>query len=917
MLSNLQSFSWQRAWSFLPKWSFNFNKNKKEEDLFVEGFKKKISQMEAYNLPLVVYTGLDAESSVDLGPTSHRFSDIAATGIDCLVTQEAVYFVLDSSSKNAIAFKILSKILKKVKTYLSSSKILFMYSFTQNYTILNKDYLTNIFKNNAVINNLVDEYLFCLKGMEINIQNICYLNDLKKSMEEWINLNAVQKMELLDFDYELNKKELVLKTVKQTFQDAMGGSFKIRGEILNFENNRNRIFQQERGKSNFQKLKDLFQSSQVEAYKTLKISALVLSLIYILGAFCAVPVHYKIQNHIHKTNLEILNLDLAHEGLNRFDKFWFKIYGLGKIQSYKSYLSQKIVKIAEEEKLPVLKLALEQDLETKLTQGSHAELYQALKQYLAFPKLDIEPWNKIYLKHQKNQMMPPMALKQNLIHNARLKLQHWMASEDEIYSKLEDEAANHFKTLDTFSLFPKTRAEGLELNSELPGFYTASAFKNYIKPQIQKIVDQCSKPDPVLGLNTENKGSVYIKSLEKRLTQRYLYAYKTAWFNWLDNIQVKSLHSLEEASGILDLMSHPEGILQELKLVLKDNLGLLELQGLMTDAEKNILRNILEKEPPLKVFEKLKKEVDLLYMQEERGLASLKFVKAALEGSKKAGSIQKLVKLEREWMNGGLGNLYLSLVQNTWRVLLQEASLGLEQKWQQEVLPTYEKLKFYYPFSPSDSEAKWSEVMQFFDLNQGVLRNFTEEYLKPFTQIKSGYLEPKRYFGQGLSLSPIYLRQVSEALELGKLLSQQEGIKLWVYPKPNEAWSEVSLNINGSLYRYRNEPEEYRELLWNPNKGEGNSWVRARLAKTERSLEQTGLGTWGFWRILKQASLEYSADGLIWATWDLKPKHTDSEYSEALKLGLKFTRDTQPMINLIRNGLDLPVKIVASVELED
>lgn len=111
-----------------------------------------------------------------------------------------------------------------------------------------------------------------------------------------------------------------------------------------------------------------------------------------------------------------------------------------------------------------------------------------------------------------------------------------------------------------------------------------------------------------------------------------------------------------------------------------------------------------------------------------------------------------------------LGGWFSVLAEDAWRLVLGDAYLYLNQRYQSELYGFYSKaINKRYPFNAhSASDVAVSDFREFFKA-QGVAERFFETYMRPFVSGDPGSYRLRSVDGYSLPMSKVYLDQMGTA----------------------------------------------------------------------------------------------------------------------------------------------------------
>ena len=131
--------------------------------------------------------------------------------------------------------------------------------------------------------------------------------------------------------------------------------------------------------------------------------------------------------------------------------------------------------------------------------------------------------------------------------------------------------------------------------------------------------------------------------------------------------------------------------------------------------------------------------------------------------------------------------------------------------------------------------------------------------------------------GIGIGFAPDFLNTLSHAQNISDGLfphqDHQMNFHLEIYPEPTPGVDEISLTINGNVYRYRNEPQQWQQLNWNINHNNNSTILKVITAKQKNPLTIEINSTWGLYQLLRRADITQEQNSIYRATW----KFTDAQ----------------------------------------
>lgn len=217
-----------------------------------------------------------------------------------------------------------------------------------------------------------------------------------------------------------------------------------------------------------------------------------------------------------------------------------------------------------------------------------------------------------------------------------------------------------------------------------------------------------------------------------------------------------------------------------------------------------------------------------------------------------------------------VGGLLVKPVQLALASVTSMAQSDLNKRWRAEVYePCARGIAGRYPFSSNGDDAAFIDVAEFFHPQEGALWRFYDRDLKALVNEGTERWTPKRQSG-GATLSSEFLEQLRRARMISDSLfprgATDPKVLFDVYPYPMPGATEVLLQVDGNGFRYRNEPQEWHELIW-PGSG-GSSGAAVQVQAGARASKQFA-GRWGLFRLLDSAQVTPAGPSRYRVEWNL------------------------------------------------
>jgi type VI secretion system protein ImpL len=208
-------------------------------------------------------------------------------------------------------------------------------------------------------------------------------------------------------------------------------------------------------------------------------------------------------------------------------------------------------------------------------------------------------------------------------------------------------------------------------------------------------------------------------------------------------------------------------------------------------------------------------------------------------------------------------------------------------------------------------------VSEFFHPSDGVLWTFVRDQLGPYIYKHDSEWHERFWMGLSLGLNRSLIYALNNSQRITNSLFKRGGaspqMTFYLYPMPTPGISEISLETNGQMYRYRNEPQEWRKFEW---PGQGQSTGASVVAISEKQnlrAEENQNGTWGIFHLFRKATVTKERGTQYLSQWKMEAYN-----GKPLTVSFRIRADRSE--NLLQPGLFknfyIPRKIVGASETE-
>ncbi|NMR26350.1 type VI secretion system membrane subunit TssM [Pseudoalteromonas sp. NEC-BIFX-2020_015] len=239
--------------------------------------------------------------------------------------------------------------------------------------------------------------------------------------------------------------------------------------------------------------------------------------------------------------------------------------------------------------------------------------------------------------------------------------------------------------------------------------------------------------------------------------------------------------------------------------------------------------------------------------------------------------------------------------------IMAKARSQLNEEWENQVYTMYNNsIAGKYPFNLTGPDAAIADVSEFLNSETGILWNFINHQLKPFMKVRRGVWEEKLWNGVGIGLNKELLDGLTRANKVTRSLftsgSDAAGFNFQMMPVPQKGIRETYLGFSAQGYRYRNEPEEWRNFSW-PGRGAAEKAVLYGLDNKGNRISIEQEGPWALLKVLNNADVKWVKGTEFIATWDLKDK---SDNALTVQFSLKSGRNSGVFSKYMLTSFALP-----------
>ena len=498
-----------------------------------------------------------------------------------------------------------------------------------------------------------------------------------------------------------------------------------------------------------------------------------------------------------------------------------------------------------------------------------------------------------------------------------------------LYTQLVKKSENYLKPLELrYAL--KSRGSSYYSNSKkLPGIYTRKGWEEYASREFKIAVHMASFGDWVLGTelipdvgdtaateaNKNSSGKINVtlaKELEHQIRQRYFADYTRLWYDYLGNIKLQQDRSINDTANKLDLIARVDGPIAEIFKLIDENVNLQEVTWRQDSDNPRLYKKfpvkgskVKELERPFEDLRRFSSPAEKMATSEllNKYLTALASLQSEFENLRTTNESRREAELVAANILSGNGNstavyqaktvatglingsrsrtrrvvepIFMAPIKGSWRVVMGAATGEIQNRWSSIVLAEYEsRIRGRFPFSDNGPDAAIDDVAEFFHPEDGVLWTFVRDHLGAYLYKHNGSWRQRSWMGLSIGFNKNFIYALNRSQKITNSLFKRGGMMpemtFYLYPMPTPDVSEITLETNGQIYRYRNEPQEWRRFQWPGESEQTGASVVAISEKNNTRAEQTEHGMWGIFHLFRKARLVKEGGTQYLSEWNME-----------------------------------------------
>ncbi|CDF83873.1 type VI secretion protein IcmF [Pseudomonas knackmussii B13] len=443
----------------------------------------------------------------------------------------------------------------------------------------------------------------------------------------------------------------------------------------------------------------------------------------------------------------------------------------------------------------------------------------------------------------------------------------------------------------------------------IPGLYTRTGYQGYFITQGEPLVREFLRDNWVLGEGSSLSGQDFVR-LMVELQQLYFRDYADHWSEAVNRVQLQPLLDTSQGADEVAALTAANSPLLQLLQEVRDNtllpgvaegageaVAALEASGKqgavgkIAAAAAGQARDALAKNLPDSARLAMRRRFEPLQrLLDDNGapsadlppvLQALNGLQLQLAGLSHASQPQQAAfELARNRMGGQLDALaslrtsatrlppplngwFSLLAEDSWSLVLDDAHLYLNQRYQSELYSFYFKaLNQRYPFNPqSESDVAIADFREFFKA-QGVAERFFETYLRPFVSGDAEAYRLRSVDGRSLPVSHDFLAQLGhvQAIRRSFFTDNPAEPQVQFRLEPHS----IDANLHRAEFRFAGQRLEYRHgpivpmtFKWPAETDNDRSGLTLEELGGRRASLESDSGPWSLFRLFDQMHSEY------------------------------------------------------------
>lgn len=474
-----------------------------------------------------------------------------------------------------------------------------------------------------------------------------------------------------------------------------------------------------------------------------------------------------------------------------------------------------------------------------------------------------------------------------------------------VYQPLIQKLITQYGTISVSDLLTADQAALFQNSNPLPAIFTKQAIR--------------SKAMSAFRLAAYSEDKQQENAMVEALMQAYFEDYASAWQLFMRSVELKPVHEFEQMRAVNITLLSDDSPVEKILAFMIENLDIKSLGISHAELNADIKRLLSEVRP---LWQSLNQELMSLAGTTDCAERCHLYAQKVMSSSQYTGleegvsDLKKILGTTRGDVGTWLEPLLISPFERAWELILNEAAHHVDELWQTEVFALYHKnIQGKFPFARTKTEAVLSDVIEFFRPSQGVLTLFINTHMQGYLTVKASTPEVNTWIGRGLPLTSTAMDQLSRGLNMGEVLWGAGGLEpvmtFHIAPVPMPGVEEIVFEHDGTLYRYRNEPEDWHTLTWPGTHTPLIAGLSIIRNGREDSAELQYEGPWSWFHLLEQAHITAVGGRQYDARWVLK---TEQGVKVPINLKIRSDKQNSLLTPAQLEGFKLPESLISLKE---
>lgn len=570
-----------------------------------------------------------------------------------------------------------------------------------------------------------------------------------------------------------------------------------------------------------------------------------------------------------------------------------------------------------------------------------------------------------YISQIDEPDLPLITTDKNVINQAREVLQNSrtrMSAHERVYNELKARANTQFTPLTIGRILEGKNAGVLTSSNMIAGAFTREAWEKYFRKAIQDASHGEIKGDDwVLGGSIQDNlgknGDITNNQLE--LEKLYRNEYAAEWKRFLLGLSVPEYTNPESAAQSLRILSDRSN--SPIRIVLAriacetswDNPS--EISRSIENAKVSVLQKTEQllatshvdtklathqygslgsqfawshdwtPDPTgshpllqgyLDILGKLHTRLGQIASADQPGMQSRQLMQATFNGS--GSELSEALQYIDTTLLAGLSEdarntvrpLLVRPLIHAFSALIAPVEQALNDAWRHDVLTSWASLSSKYPFADSANEATMADIVKFLKPEEGILAKFVNKHLDGLVVRKGDLLIARSWADKSIHFSPGFLSGINRLSGLGSTLLPENDISRFeLQPIPSPGMSEILIEIDGQIMRYRNGPQ-----IWTPFNWPGNSGAALGARIQVVYFNGTTLtvhnfnGRLGLMRLLTHGHIENTTATSSQIEWPI-PQENKTNMTDRIRVNFRVVSGNNPVLLGGLRKQNLPAKV--------